>query len=261
MRTGGRPFTLLNRGTLDISRAHRRPNPDPDPYPYPNPCPKPNVRQDKEQVKDMFVDYKKLEIKGKQDTDVLAPAQQALDTALAELKDAEAALASAPLVQPQPQPQPSTPMDGAPRQSLPTDSSSAVSAVTSAEVEEEKRKRMVAEETAKRMEADRDNLRGAIFQLQEAMQKMDTTGQVEELVKQIRVAQESNKTAETKIKELQEGLEKSKGEVLAFKQEIRRTKKLADEAEKRARVSGWGWGWGWAQQLVQTRAAHIDEFD
>jgi predicted nucleic acid-binding Zn-ribbon protein len=56
----------------------------------------------------------------------------------------------------------------------------------SSELERERLARESAEAAVQRARTEREQLKGAVYQLQEAMKSLDSTGQVEEMLKQVR---------------------------------------------------------------------------
>ena len=83
------------------------------------------------------------------------------------------------------------------------------------ELETERQGTRAAQETVKRLQDDKEQLRSALNQLQESMKSKDTTGQIEEMVRQVRTAQDSTRGLEIKLGELEKVLEATRKENVA----------------------------------------------
>jgi len=78
------------------------------------------------------------------------------------------------------------------------------------ELEAERQGSKAASETIKRLQDDKEQLRNALNQLQESLKSTDSTGRVEELVRQAQAAQNESRALEIKLAEAEKMLETSK---------------------------------------------------
>lgn len=105
-----------------------------------------------------------------------------------------------------------------------------------AEIDVERKCKETAQQNAERLQHDKEELKVALYQLQESLKSSDPSGQIEEMVRQARSAQEGTRDLEARIAELQQTLEMNQKESLAYKQEVRRTRKQLEETETRLKV-------------------------
>lgn len=120
-----------------------------------------------------------------------------------------------------------------------------------AEVDLERKGKEVARQEAERLAHDNEELKTALARLQESLQSADPSAQLQEVVRQVRVAQDGNRLLEAKVSELQQALEESQRDGLAYKQEVRRTRKQLEMAPP---TSGGGGNEAMSRQLAETTA-------